>query len=63
MRESKSVARFDRIDTPIVFIDPQNDVLSEKGAAWEAVGVVLALFIVATIVAARRFRIDSTAHV
>ncbi len=25
---------FDRSDTAIVFIDPQNDVLSEKGAAW-----------------------------
>lgn len=29
---------FDRSDTAIVFIDPQNDVLSEKGAAWGAVG-------------------------
>jgi len=28
----------DRNDTAIVFIDPQNDVLSEKGAAWGAVG-------------------------
>ena len=25
-------------DTAVVFIDPQNDVLSEKGANWEAVG-------------------------
>ena len=27
-----------RTDTAIVFIDPQNDVLSEKGANWGAVG-------------------------
>ena len=25
-------------DTAVVFIDPQNDVLSEKGANWGAVG-------------------------
>jgi nicotinamidase-related amidase len=25
-------------DTAVVFIDPQNDVLSEKGANWRAVG-------------------------
>ena len=25
-------------DTAVVFIDPQNEVLSEKGVAWEAVG-------------------------
>jgi hypothetical protein len=25
-------------DTSVVFIDPQNDVLSEKGANWGAVG-------------------------
>ncbi len=25
-------------DTAVVFIDPQNEVLSEKGAAWDAVG-------------------------
>lgn len=25
-------------DTAVVFIDPQNDVLSEKGTSWEAVG-------------------------
>src|SRR5580700_1994858 len=25
-------------DTAVVFIDPQNDVLSEKGANWKAVG-------------------------
>jgi len=29
---------FDRMDTAVVFIDPQNDVLSEKGRAWGAVG-------------------------
>jgi hypothetical protein len=27
-----------RTDTAVVFIDPQTDVLSEKGTAWEAVG-------------------------
>ena len=27
-----------RNDTAVVFIDPQNEVLSEKGAAWAAVG-------------------------
>ena len=27
-----------KIDTAVVFIDPQNDVLSEKGANWTAVG-------------------------
>jgi nicotinamidase-related amidase len=30
--------RFDRADTAVVFIDPQNDVLSEKGVNWAAVG-------------------------
>src|SRR5215470_17689853 len=29
---------FNRNDTAVVFIDPQNDVLSETGAAWGAVG-------------------------
>ena len=29
---------FDRGDTAVVFIDPQNDVLSEKGLWWGAVG-------------------------
>jgi len=29
---------FNRSDTAIVFIDPQNKVLSEKGRAWGAVG-------------------------
>ena len=27
-----------KADTAVVFIDPQNDVLSEKGANWAAVG-------------------------
>ncbi|MFE4831756.1 hypothetical protein [Streptomyces sp. NPDC056672] len=27
-----------KIDTAVVFIDPQNDVLSEDGANWDAVG-------------------------
>jgi len=30
--------QFNRNDTAVVFIDPQNDVLSETGAAWGAVG-------------------------
>jgi nicotinamidase-related amidase len=30
--------RFDRNDTALVVIDPQNDVLSEKGVSWELVG-------------------------
>ena len=30
--------RWNPVDTAVVFIDPQNDVLSEKGAAWAAVG-------------------------
>jgi nicotinamidase-related amidase len=30
--------QFHRNDTAVVFIDPQNDVLSETGAAWGAVG-------------------------
>jgi len=29
---------FDRNDAAVVFIDPQNEVLSEKGGAWGAVG-------------------------
>ncbi len=29
---------FNRNDTAVLFIDPQNDVLSEKGLAWGAVG-------------------------
>jgi len=27
-----------KTDTAVVFIDPQNEVLSEKGLAWGAVG-------------------------
>jgi len=30
--------QFQKVDTAVVFIDPQNDVLSEKGANWGAVG-------------------------
>jgi len=30
--------RFQKSDTAVVFIDPQNDVLSEKGVNWKAVG-------------------------
>jgi nicotinamidase-related amidase len=30
--------KFQKSDTAVVFIDPQNDVLSEKGANWQAVG-------------------------
>ncbi len=30
--------RISATDTAVVFIDPQNEVLSEKGAAWSAVG-------------------------
>ncbi|MCI0431080.1 MAG: cysteine hydrolase [Rhodospirillales bacterium] len=32
---------FEKTDTAVVFIDPQNDVLSEKGANWGAVGASL----------------------
>jgi len=30
--------KFQKSDSAVVFIDPQNDVLSEKGANWQAVG-------------------------
>ena len=30
--------KFQKTDTAVVFIDPQNDVLSEKGSSWGAVG-------------------------
>ena len=30
--------KIQKTDTAVVFIDPQNDVLSEKGANWTAVG-------------------------
>ncbi len=36
--EGKSGHGFDRMDTAVVFIDPQNEVLSDKGAAWAVVG-------------------------
>jgi len=38
MNSAASGLVFDRKDTAIVFIDPQNEVLSEKGAAWPVVG-------------------------
>lgn len=34
----EAIMDFQKSSTAIVFIDPQNDVLSEKGANWEAVG-------------------------
>ena len=33
-----STMTFQKTDTAVVFIDPQNDVLSDKGANWGAVG-------------------------
>jgi len=30
--------RIDKSDTAVVVIDPQNDVLSEKGVSWSLVG-------------------------
>ena len=33
-----STMTFQKTDTAVVFIDPQNDVLSDKGANWAAVG-------------------------
>ena len=30
--------QFNRVDTALVVIDPQNDVLSEKGVSWPLVG-------------------------
>jgi hypothetical protein len=30
---------FDKSDTALVVIDPQNDVLSERGISWPLVGV------------------------
>ena len=39
VRENEEhIVQFNRNDTAVVFIDPQNDVLSETGAAWDAVG-------------------------
>ncbi len=34
MAESTSSLKFDKSNTAVVIIDPQNDVLSEKGLAW-----------------------------
>src|SRR5215472_18520682 len=34
----RSQMNIEKADTAVVFIDPQNDVLSEKGANWGAVG-------------------------
>jgi nicotinamidase-related amidase len=36
-RLDASALSFDKADTAVVFIDPQNDVLSEHGRAWAAV--------------------------
>lgn len=36
--DAKDRVEINKIDTAVVFIDPQNDVLSEKGANWAAVG-------------------------
>jgi len=36
--KEEPIVQFNRNDTAVVFIDPQNDVLSERGAAWGAVG-------------------------
>src|ERR1700755_1384534 len=38
MQEMQMNMTFQKSDTAVVFIDPQNDVLSEKGANWGAVG-------------------------
>jgi nicotinamidase-related amidase len=39
VRENEEdIVQFNRNDTAVVFIDPQNDVLSETGVAWGAVG-------------------------
>src|SRR5262245_6721167 len=35
---SNTILTLGRNDTAVVFIDPQNEVLSEQGAAWAAVG-------------------------
>jgi hypothetical protein len=34
----ESIVKIGQNDTAVVFIDPQNEVLGEKGAAWAAVG-------------------------
>jgi nicotinamidase-related amidase len=36
--DSSSEMSVQKIDTAVVFIDPQNDVLSERGASWGATG-------------------------
>ena len=38
MTDQPSGMTVQKADTAVVFIDPQNDVLSEHGAAWDAVG-------------------------
>src|SRR6201990_606038 len=38
MQEMQMNMTFQKSDTAVVFIDPQNDVLSETGANWGAVG-------------------------
>ena len=38
MTDQSSSMTVQQVDTAIVFIDPQNDVLSEEGTSWEAVG-------------------------
>ena len=38
MTDQSSGMTVQRVDTAVVFIDPQNDVLSEQGTSWEAVG-------------------------
>jgi len=37
-RWEQTIMDIRKSDTAVVFIDPQNDVLSEKGANWGAVG-------------------------
>ena len=34
--------KLDKHDTALVVIDPQNDVLSEKGISWDLVGASVA---------------------
>ena len=38
IKEQGRTMKFQKSDTAVVFIDPQNDVLSEKGVNWKAVG-------------------------
>jgi len=37
MTDQPSGMTVQKVDTAVVFIDPQNDVLSEQGTSWEAV--------------------------